>query len=100
MINDYTNEIQNFIEEEESFKEKIIEITYKLIDINKEEEANCKDIIEEIYNNNYISIYTIDIVSCLIEYIKENIFNKYLRKVLDILEDNNILTTLYETKKK
>jgi hypothetical protein len=94
--NDYINEIQNYMNEEGEIKEKIIETTYKLIDINKEEEANCKDIIEKIYESNYISIYTIDIVSCLIDYIKEHIFNKYLKKVFEILEDNNILTTLIE----
>ena len=99
MINDYINEIQTYLNDEESIKEKIFEITYKLIDQNKDEETNCKEIIDEIYNNKYITIYTIDIVSCLIEYIIENIFNKYLEKVFEILEDNNILTTLLEIKK-
>ena len=99
-INNYINEIQDYMNEEDSVKEKIIETTYKLIEINKEEESNCKDIIDNIYKNNYISIYTLDIVSCLIDYIKENIFTKYLKKVFQILEDNNILTTLLEIKKK
>ena len=96
---DYINEIQNYMNEEESIKEKIIEITFKLINNNKDEETNCKNIIEKIYNINYISKFTIDIVSCLIEYINENIFNKYLKIILKILEDNNILTTLLEIKK-
>ena len=99
LIKDYINEIISYFDEEASTKEKIFEITFKLIDQNKDEETNCKDIIDEIYNNRYITIYTIDIVSCLIEYIIENIFNKYLEKIFDILEDNNILTTLYQIKK-
>ena len=85
--------------EEESIKEKINETTNKLIDNNKEEDANCKDIIEKIYNNNNITKYTVDIVSYLIEYIKENIYHKYLNNVFKILEDNNMLTTILESKK-
>jgi len=86
--------------EEESIKEKIFEVAYKLIDNNKNDEANCKDIINKIYNNSYISKYTVDITSCLVEYIKDNIFNAYIKKILIKLEDNNILTTLIELKKK
>ena len=85
--------------EEETIRDKIIEIAYKLIDNNKDKEANCKDIIDKLYNSNYINKYTVDISSCLIEYIKDNIFNAYIKKVLIKLEDNNILTTLVELKK-
>ena len=99
IIKDYISEIQKYIDNENSMKEKIIEMTYTLIELNKDSEANCEDIIEEIYNNSYITIYTIDIVTCLIDYLKENIFNKYLKKIFEILEDNNILTTLLEIKK-
>ena len=97
--NEYINEIKTYMNEEGDIKEKIKETTYKLIDDNKDEEGNCKEIIEKIYEMKYINIYTIDIVSYLIDYIKENIFNKYLKKVLEILEDNNILTTLIEIQK-
>ena len=72
----------------------------KIIDNKKNDEANCKVIIDKLYNNNYINEYTVDIASCLIEYIKDNIFNVYVRKVLLKLEDNNILTTLVELTKK
>ena len=98
-VDDYIDELQNFMIVEETIKEKIIEVAYKLIDKNKNNEVNYKDIIEKIYKNNYINQHTIDITSCLIEYIKENIFNDYIKKVLLILEDNNILTTLIELKK-
>ena len=97
-IIEYIKELQNYMNEEESIKKKIIEMTYKLISKN-DEEKTCQDIIDNAYNNNLIDKYTIDIVSFLIKYIKENIFNKYLKNVLKILEDNNILTTLIEIKK-
>jgi len=95
-INDYINEIQDYIKNESSFKEKIIEITNKFIEqnINGEEEENM---IENILKN--INIYDIDIVSSFFDYIKNNIFNKYLKIVFEILENNNILTTLLEIKR-
>ena len=83
-------QIRNYLYEE------IFKIIYKLIDDNKEDETNCKYIIEKIYNNDYISPFTIDIVSCLIEYFKEKVFNKYLKKALE-LEDNNFLANILET---
>ena len=46
-----------------------------------------------------INIYDIDIVSCFFNYVKNNIFNKYLKIVFEILENNNILTTLLEIKR-
>ena len=99
MIDDYITELLNFMNEEEIIKNKIIEAAFNLIDNNKDQEKNCKDIIDKFYKEDIINIYTIDIASCLIEYIK-NLFNDYLKKVLEKLEDNNILTTLIEFKKK
>ena len=90
----YIDEILKYIETEQSFKGKIIDITIKLIDQNKNEEE--ENIIEKLYNNQYINIYSIDIASCLIEYIIENIFNEYLKKIFEILENDNIFTTLVE----
>ena len=96
---EYINESQNYMIEEKNIKEKIIEITYKIID-NDDENENCEDIIDKIYNEKLINKYTLDIISCLIEYIKEKIFNKNLKNVFKILEDNNILTTLLEVKRR
>ena len=98
-INNYINDIQNYINDEESFKEKIIEITIKLINEDKNEEEEENNMIETLFNNNYISIYSLDIVSSLLEYIKNNKFNKYLKYILEKLENNNILTTLIEIKR-
>ena len=96
MINDYINEMQEYIKNEESFKDKIIEITKKYIQENLKEEEK-ENMIENLLKN--INIYDIDIVSCFFEYIKTNIFNKFLKNVFEILENNNILTTLLEIKR-
>jgi len=98
-INNYINDIQNYINDEEYFKEKIIEVTIKLIDEDKNEEEEENNMIETLFNKNYISIYSLDIVSSLLEYIKNNKFNKYLKYILEKLENNNILTTLIEIKR-
>ena len=80
IINDYIYEIQTYMHEEEIVKNKIIETVIKLIDNNKNEGANYKNIIDEIYYNSYINKYKVDINSCLLEYIKDNIFNSYIKK--------------------
>ena len=99
IIDTYISEIENYMKEEDIIKDKIIEITYKFIDNNNDEEKKCKDIINKIYKENYINQYDIDITSCIIKYIKENIFNTYLKKIFLILEDNNIFTTILDLKK-
>ena len=91
---EYIEVIVNYISGEKSIKDKIIKIIFKFIE-NKNE-MNYKYIIEEIYKNNMIDKYTVDIASFLLEYIIENIFKKYLIIIFKSLEDNNILTTLYE----
>jgi len=100
IIDDYINELQKFMDEEKAIKDKIIEVAYKIIDNNKDNDSKCRDIIDKLYKNSYINKYTVDITSCLIEYIKDNIFNSYIKKVLLKLENNNILTTLIELRKK
>ena len=66
---------------------------------NEDEDTNCSVIIEKIIGEGYVNKFTVDISSCVIEYIKENIFNNYIKKVLLKLEDNNIITTLIELKR-
>ena len=69
--------------------------TFKLIGDN-EDVSNVSDIIEDIYNNNFININTFDITTCLIEYIKEIIFDDYLKNIFEILEDKIIFIIIYE----
>ena len=93
----YITEIRNYMDEEKKIKEIILGKLYKFLE--SKEEINCKHIIEKIYKDNMINNYSVDLVSFLIEYIKENIFNKYLEIIFKYLEDNNILSTLLTIKK-
>ena len=95
----YIEEIPKYMEEEVDFKEKIIDKVKDLINNDKDSEGSCKSLIDKIFKLNYIGKNTIDIISCLLDYIKEKIFSKYLRHILEVLEDNNILTTVFEIKK-
>ena len=96
----YVNKIVNYFNEEESIKEKIIDITYKLIEDNKDDknEENFRDIFDKIYKIKYIKINTIDITSCLIEYIKD-LFDNSLNKVFENLDNDNVFNVLYENYK-
>ena len=96
----YINDIQKYMDEEVDFKEKIIEKAKELIDNDKDAEGDCKSLMDKIFKINYIGKNSIDIISCLLDYIKEQIFGKYLKYIFEVLEDNNILTTLLEIKKK
>ena len=83
LIDQYINDILKYMTEEKSIKDKINEIVFKFIDDDQDnEKINCKDIIDIIYTKKYINKYILDIASLLIEYIKDNIFNKYLRIIL------------------
>ena len=94
----YCNEIIKYILNYDTFfKDKIIEKTKDLIgNDNIYSPKKCKDIVNKMLENNYINKDKIDIISCTLDYIKENIFKKNLRLIFDILEDNNFLTTLLE----
>ena len=94
----YINEIQKYMDEEVDFKKKIIKKAKELIDNDKEAEGKCKSLINKLFKMNYITKNSLDIISCLLDYIKEKIFDKYLNHIFTVLEDNNIFTTLLEIK--
>ena len=92
----YTEEIIKYMDEDTSFKQKIIEKAKKLIESDKEAEGDCKSLLDKIFIS--IGKNSLDIISCLLDYIKEQIFSKYLIHIFKILEDSNFLTTLVEIK--
>ena len=94
----YIDEIQKYMDEEVDFKEKIIEKAKNLINDNIEIEGDFRSLLDKILKMNYIGKNNIDIISYILDYIKEQIFNKYLKHIFEVLEDNNILTTLLEIK--
>jgi len=93
----YNEEIIKYMEEDSDFKKKIIDKAKNMIDINNEARGDCKSLVDKIMKN--MGKNSLDIISCLLDYIKEQIFNKYLLYIFKALEDSNFLTTLVEIKK-
>ena len=93
----YSEEILKYMDKDKDFKQKIIKKAKALIQNDKEDEGNCRSLIDKVFNN--IGKNSLDIISCLLDYIKEQIFNKYLTHIFKVLESNNFLTTLVEIEK-
>jgi len=96
---EYINELLNFMEHNKDFKKSLITKAKELIDEDKKAKGDCGKLIEKMFNENYINKNSIDLISCIIDYIKDNIYNKNLEKIFTYLEHHNFLTTLLEIDK-
>ena len=63
-----------------------MEITFKIIDNDNDNENS--DIIEKIFNEKLINNFTVDIISCILEYIIEKIF---IKKIEAVQEEENVI---------
>ena len=95
----YNTEMERFfMNSEVNFRDDIIKKAKQLINNDKEANGNCKNLVDKLLQINYIGKNSLDIISCILDYIKEEIFSKYLEHIFKVLEDNNLLTTLKEIK--
>ena len=92
----YYTELMKYMESNPYLKEKIINKAMNLISEEINMVGTRQILIDKILKNNYINKNSKDIISCIFNYIKEEIFNKYIKYILSILEDNNVLTSLIE----
>ena len=93
----YNDEIINYMMYiDPDFKNKIIEKAKELIETDKDAEDDCPSLINKMFRENYVNKDKIDIISCILDYIKENVFAKYLNIIFNDLEDNNFFSTLLE----
>ena len=102
----YTNEekysddlIYYMLKKDPDFKNELIKKAKELIELDKDAHIDCKSLVKKMFTNNYINKDKIDIITCILDYIKENIFKKYLLYIFRVLEHNNFLTTLLELDK-
>ena len=95
----YIEEILKYMTKNSDFKRDIIKKAKELIEINPDAEGLCQNLVDKMIDKNYINKDSIDIISCTLNYIKENIFKKSLLYIFKVLEDNNFLTTLIEISK-
>ena len=93
----YSEEIIKYMSyTDKDFKNKIIEKAKELIEMDNDAQADCNSLVNKMFKENYVNKNKIDIISCILDYIKENVFAKYLKLIFNELEDNNFLTTLLE----
>jgi len=91
----YSDEITKYmLYIDPDFKNKIIKKAKELIETDKNTPDECFSLVNKMFKENYMNKDKIDVISCILDYIKENIFSKYLKLIFDILENNNFLTTL------
>ena len=91
----YSDELVKYMQyTDPDFKNKIIDKAKELIETDKNSPEDCFSLVNKMFKENYMNKDKIDIISCILDYIKENIFSKYLKLIFEILEDNNFLTTL------
>lgn len=99
LINEITQlkEILKIKTEKINYLKKYVKKINKLTE--KDEDTNCKEMIGNLYMNYYINKYSNDITSWLMEYIQKNIFNKNIKQLILLLEDDNILSNFLQIKK-
>jgi len=92
----YSDEIINYMAKDIEFKNNLIKKAKELIEIDVDSKGGCQSLINKMFKENHINKNSIDIISCILDYIKENIFKEYLQYIFRVLEHNNFLTTLME----
>ena len=95
----YSDELIKYMKKDSSFKDDIINKAKQLIELDNDSQKDCQSLINEMFEGSEINKNSVDIVTCLLDYIIENIFKKYLLYIFTILENNNFLTTLMEISK-
>ena len=95
----YIEEIMKYMSKNSDFKRDLIKKAKELIEIDPEAPGLCQSLVDKIFDKNYINKNSIDIISCTLDYIKENKFKKSLLYIFNVLEENNFLTTLIEISK-
>ena len=96
---EYSNELLRYMENNKDFKKSLIRKAKELIDEDKIAKGDCGSLIDKMLKENYINKNSVDLISCVIDYIKENIYNKNLEIIFTFLEHYNFLTTLLEIDK-
>ena len=91
---DYLKKLKVYLgmEKNQYLKEALIKKEKDLID----DEKNSKEGIDNILKKKTVNKNTIVLVSHLLDYIKEKIFNENLIKINEYLEHGNLLTKLLE----
>ena len=70
----YSDEITKYMLKDIGFKDDLIKKVKELIERDKDAQGDCQSLINKMFKENYINKNSVDIISCILDYIKENIF--------------------------
>ena len=73
---------------DESIYDKIKLKAKEFIESNENFQGDCYSLINKMLQDNYINENSIDIISSLLDYIKNNIFIKYFNYVFNISNES------------
>ena len=90
------DEILNYFRNDNEFKCDLIKKVKELIDLDKDANNDFGNLVDKMFKSNYIDKNSIDIISSILDFIKETIIEKYFWKIFKVLKDNNILTELID----
>ena len=90
----YCNKIFEYMNKEKQIKKDLIELAIELINHDEEFEVSCQHLIDKMLKNYFINKSTIDIITSLLEFIKNDIFNKILKRIFNLLDKNNFFKIL------
>ena len=90
------DEILDYFRNDNEFKCDLIKKVKELIDLDKDANNDFGNLVDKMFKSNYIDKNSIDIISSILDFIKETIIEKYFRFLFKVLKDNNILKELID----
>ena len=90
------DEILDYFRNDNEFKCDLIKKVKALIDLDKDANNDFGNLVDKMFKSNYINKNSIDIISSILDFIRENIIEKYFWKIFKVLKDNNILKELID----
>ena len=90
------DEILDYFRNDNEFKCDLIKKVKELIDLDKDAYNDFGNLVDKMFESKYIDKNSIDIISSILDFIKETIIEKYFRFLFKVLKDNNILKELID----
>ena len=84
----YLTKLEEYFKNDTTLMDNIIEKAKQFIDYKGNK------LIEEIYKKSYVNKNSIDLISILIDYIREKLVSQNIMDIFENLEDNNFITSL------
>ena len=87
----YLIQLEEYFNNNPSFMNDIIDKAKSFINFKGD------NLVKEVYKNSYINQNSVDIISIVLEFIRNKLISEYIKDILQNLEDNNFFTSLLVT---